>query len=511
MASTAAQPAQETKKRSKTVKSETLPKIVVPDTNVLMHDPTSLVRFEENDIYITSTVLEELDNNKKGPTDVARNSREVSRFIEALIQYMEKKYPRWKLEDGLPLEHAKGGKKGLGRLFVQTEDEAIAATTRLSELERAVPDNHIIAAARILKEKRSDKYAEVVLVTKDINVRIKARSRGLKAEDYTNDLVAADSDEGIYTGMAELPAAVWDEMLQLKPPDAEGDTALYQIDHPRGTPLYINQLVTTVGDAMHPSIVVDVDGGKVTVRHCVDYERKIVSGISARNLEQSFLLNLLMDNDVHLVSILGDAGAGKTLLTIAAALAMKNEGLYSGIIMTRVTVPVGEDIGFLPGTEEDKMGAWMGALDDNLEVIAEALATETDPTKRLKKKLETAHSSDEVTSSAQAAKLRKEIQIKAMNFWRGRTFLRKVVIIDEAQNLTPKQMKTLITRAGPGTKIVCLGNLGQIDTPYLTETSSGLSYLIDRFRGGKGWIHFGHVTLPKVERSPLAEYAVEVL
>jgi PhoH-like ATPase len=497
--------------QSTAVQTSPKPKIIVLDTNVLMHDPTSLVRFEENDIFIPSVVLEELDNNKKGPTDVSRNSREVSRFIEALIQHMEKKYPEWKFSDGLPLQHGKGGKKGLGSLYIQTDVQATNARGRLTELERSIPDNHIIASARDLKETGSQRYSEVVLVTKDINVRIKARSRGLKAEDYTNDLVATDSDEGIYTGMMELPTSAFDEKLQLRAPDADGDTARYQIDMPHGIPLYLNQLVTTAGAVEHPSIVVGVENGKVVIKHCTDYRRKFVSGIAARNLEQSFLMNLLMDDNIHLVSILGDAGAGKTLLTIASSLAMKDAGLYSGIIMTRVTVPVGEDIGFLPGTEEDKMGAWMGALDDNLEVIAEALASETDPAKRLKSKFNGTHTTDEMTCGIHLIKLRKEIQIKAMNFWRGRTFLRKVVIIDEAQNLTPKQVKTLITRAGPGTKIVCLGNLGQIDTPYLTETSSGLAYLIERFKGSGGWAHFAHVTLPKVERSPLAEYAVEVL
>lgn len=492
-----------------TVQTSPKPKIYVLDTNVLMHDPTSLVRFEDNDIFIPSMVLEELDNNKKGPTDVSRNSREVSRFIEALIQHMEKKCPEWELTDGLPLEHGKGGKKGLGSLYIQTDVQASTAGSRLTEFERSIPDNHIIAAARDLKETGGQRYADAVLVTKDINVRIKARSRGLKAEDYTNDLVATDSDEGIYTGMTELPEVAFDTMVLIQPPDEHGDTALRQIDQPSGTPLFINQLVTTPSGGA--SVVVGIEGGKVILKHCKDYRRRFVSGIAARNLEQSFLMNLLMDDQIHLVSILGDAGAGKTLLTIASSLAMKEAGLYNGIIMTRVTVPVGEDIGFLPGTEEDKMGAWMGALDDNLEVIAEALASEPDPAKRLKSKFSGTHTADEVSSGLQLAKLRKEIQIKAMNFWRGRTFLRKIVIIDEAQNLTPKQVKTLVTRAGPGTKIVCLGNLGQIDTPYLTETSSGLAYLIERFKGSGGWAHFAHVTLPKVERSPLAEYAVEVL
>ncbi len=498
-------------KKEPAAKARNTLKMFVFDTNVLMHDPTSLLRFKEHDIFIPSTVLEELDNNKKGSTDVARNSRETTRFIEALIQFMEKKHANWKLEQGLPLEHAAGGVKGMGRLFIQTEQEVFEAATRLSEYERSVPDNHIIAAARMLKEKRNDRYVEVILVTKDINVRIKARSRGLNAEDYTNDLVETDSDKGIYTGMTELPASAWASLSQVQPPHGEVNSARYEIAQPRNTPLFLNQLITANGVGPSPSIVVGLADGKIAFKHCMNYERQIVSGINTRNLEQLFLMNLLMDENIHLVSILGGAGTGKTLLTIAAALALKGAGMYTGIIMTRAPIPVGEDIGYLPGTEEDKIGAWMGALDDNLEVIAEALGTENDPAKRLKNKFGGANTTDEVSNLFLVSKLRKEISIKAMNFWRGRTFLRKFVIIDEAQNLTPKQMKTLVTRAGPGTKIICLGNLGQIDTPYLTETSSGLAYLVDRFKGDSGWSHFGHVTLSRVERSPLAEYAVKVL
>jgi PhoH-like ATPase len=217
-----------------------------------------------------------------------------------------------------------------------------------------------------------------------------------------------------------------------------------------------------------------------------------VWGINARNKEQNFALNLLMDPNVDFVTLLGQAGTGKTLLTLAAALQQTLDlKQYSEIIMTRVTVSVGEDIGFLPGTEEEKMNPWMGALEDNLDVLNKSDETAGDWGRAATQDL-----------------IKSRIKVKSLNFMRGRTFLKKFLIIDEAQNLTPKQMKTLITRAGPGTKVVCLGNIAQIDTPYLTEGSSGLTFVVDRF---KGWHHNGHVTLQRGERSRLADYAAEAL
>jgi PhoH-like ATPase len=218
-----------------------------------------------------------------------------------------------------------------------------------------------------------------------------------------------------------------------------------------------------------------------------------VWGINARNREQNYALNLLMDPEIDFVTLLGHAGTGKTLLTLAAALTQTlEEKRYVEIIMTRVTVPVGEDIGFLPGTEEEKMGPWMGALEDNLDVLNPSEHQERGAWGR----------------AATHDLVRSRIRIKSLNFMRGRTFLKKFIIIDEAQNLTPHQMKTLVTRAGPGSKVVCLGNIAQIDTPYLTETTSGLTYVVDRF---KHWEHSGHITLQRGERSRLADYATEVL
>ncbi|MBS1172258.1 MAG: PhoH family protein, partial [Proteobacteria bacterium] len=222
------------------------------------------------------------------------------------------------------------------------------------------------------------------------------------------------------------------------------------------------------------------------------HQKNAVWGITARNREQGFALNLLMNPDIDFVTLLGQAGTGKTLLTLAAGLTQTLEAkLYSEIIFTRVTVPVGEDIGFLPGTEEEKMTPWMGALEDNLDVLNG-----------------TSEEGGEWGRAATRDLIRSRIKIKSLNFMRGRTFIQKFLVIDEAQNLTPKQMKTLVTRAGPGTKVVCLGNIAQIDTPYLTEGSSGLTYVVDRF---KGWQHSGHVTLQRGERSRLADHAAEVL
>ncbi|MFP5405415.1 MAG: PhoH family protein, partial [Gammaproteobacteria bacterium] len=240
--------------------------------------------------------------------------------------------------------------------------------------------------------------------------------------------------------------------------------------------------------------VAKVTDSKVTLQIVDDYRHSqhAVWGITARNREQNFALNLLMNPEVDFVTLLGQAGTGKTLLALASGLVQVLESKrYTEIIMTRATVPVGEDIGFLPGTEEEKMGPWMGALDDNLEVLGK-----------------TDNGAGEWGRAATNELIRSRIKIKSMNFMRGRTFINKFLIIDEAQNLTPKQMKTLITRAGPGTKVVCLGNIAQIDTPYLTEGSSGLTYVVDRF---KGWAHAGHVTLQRGERSRLADFAADAL
>lgn len=275
---------------------------------------------------------------------------------------------------------------------------------------------------------------------------------------------------------------------------------MYRVKGPLCPDLLINEFVYKEAGAKQDkpfhALVRERAGKTAVLETLVDYShhKNSVWGILARNREQNFALNLLMNAEVDFITLLGQAGTGKTLLTLAAGLTQVLETkLYSEIIMTRVTVPVGEDIGFLPGTEEEKMTPWMGALEDNLDVL---------------NKTDDPNGSGEWGRAATMDLIRSRIKVKSLNFMRGRTFLNKFLIIDEAQNLTPKQMKTLITRAGPGTKVVCLGNIAQIDTPYLTEGSSGLTYVVDRF---KGWPHSGHVTLQRGERSRLADHAAEVL
>ena len=354
-------------------------------------------------------------------------------------------------------------------------------------------DNQILGVVKALVEQNSER--SVVLVSKDINMRIKARALGLPAEDYFNDKTLDDGDL-LYTGTLQLPADFWDKHAKTVESWQQGGLTYYRIGGDVVGSLLINEFVylESPGAPALYAKVIEITGKTAVLRTLKDYthQKNAIWGIVARNRDQNFAFNLLMDPECDFITLTGTAGSGKTLMSLASGLAqVMDDRRYTEIIVTRVTVPVGEDIGFLPGTEEEKMGPWMGALDDNLEVLSK-----------------TDSGAGEWGRAATNDLVRSKIKIKSLNFMRGRTFLNKFVIIDEAQNLTPKQMKTLITRAGPGTKIVCLGNLAQIDTPYLTEGSSGLTYAVDRF---KGWAHSGHVTLARGERSRLADFASEVL
>jgi PhoH-like ATPase len=461
-------------------------KLFILDTNVLMHDPTSLFRFEEHDIFVPMMTLEELDNNKKGMSEVARNARQASRLLDEIVSAGEAD-----IKQGIALA---GPSRELasGRLFLQTE--AINGVIPAS-LPTAKADNQIIAVAIHLSEKFAKR--PVILVTKDINMRIKARALGLDAQDYFNDKVLEDTDL-LYTGTLELPADFWDSHGKDMQSWKQDSRAFYRIQGPLCPDLLINEFVWQEGAQPLYAWVREANGKSAVLETLTDYghHRNAVWGITAKNREQNFALNLLMNPDIDFVTLLGQAGTGKTLLTLAASLTQVLEiKRYTEIIITRVTIPVGEDIGFLPGTEEEKMTPWMGALEDNLDV--------------LNRPAEDAQGGvGDWGRAATMDLIRNRIKIKSLNFMRGRTFLNKFLIIDEAQNLTPKQMKTLITRAGPGTKVVCLGNIAQIDTPYLTEGSSGLTYVVDRF---KGWPHSGHITLQRGERSRLADHAAEVL
>jgi PhoH-like ATPase len=463
-------------------------KLFVLDTNVLMHDPMSLFRFEEHDIYLPMITLEELDDHKKGMSEVARNARQVSRDLDALAASLSLSESA-DMADGLPLAHT-GHKDAGGKLFFQT---TLVNVSLPAGLPQGKADNQILGVVQALREQNPKR--EVVLVSKDINMRIKARALGLPAEDYFNDKTLDDGDL-LYTGVLTLPGDFWELHGKTMESWNQAGLTYYRISGPLVPSLLINQFVYLEAPGAAPlyAKVTEITGKTAVLRTLREYthQKNAVWGVTARNREQNFALNLLMDPECDFITLTGTAGTGKTLMTLAAGLSqVMDDRRYTEIIVTRVTVPVGEDIGFLPGTEEEKMGPWMGALDDNLEVLSK-----------------TDGGAGEWGRAATNDLVRSKIKIKSLNFMRGRTFLNKFVIIDEAQNLTPKQMKTLITRAGPGTKIVCLGNLAQIDTPYLTEGSSGLTYAVDRF---KGWPHSGHIMLARGERSRLADFASEVL
>ncbi len=463
-------------------------KLFVLDTNVLLHDPSSLFKFTENNVYLPMMVLEELDNHKKGLSEVARNARSISRTLDELLA------AKPNITNGIPL-NITGHVEATGTLFFQTQELLVP---EIKGFVNTKADNYILGVVRALQVMHT--HTQVILVSKDINMRIKANALNIPAEEYYSDHVVDDLDL-LYSGYMELPNNFWSKhsknMESWQNPKT--GTTYYRLQGPLVSEFYLNQMVYL--DPQDGSIPfyaqvmeLDIGGKSVLLQTLTDYthNKNNIWGITARNKEQNFALNLLMNPNIDFVTLLGQAGTGKTLLALAAAIEQVVEHkIYNQIIVTRATVPLGEDIGFLPGTEEEKMQPWMGALDDNLEVLQQ-----------------NDNSSGEWGKATNLELIRNKIKIKSMSFMRGRTFVNKFLIIDEAQNLTPKQMKALITRAGANTKIVCMGNIAQIDTPYLTEGSSGLTYVVDRF---KGWIHGGHITLARGERSRLAEHAGDVL
>ncbi len=462
-------------------------RLYVLDTNVLMHDPASLFRFDEHNIFLPMVVLEELDDGKKGMSEVSQNVRQVSRFLDQIVGST----PVEEIKKGLalvPRQHTDSSLGSGGKLFFQTEpmDQSLP-----DSLPGNKADNTIIGTALALQE--SMPGTAIILVSKDINLRIKAAVVGITAEDYFNDRVLEDVDL-LFSGYDTLPADFWEKNSREMESWQEEGRTFYRLSGPNVQKWAPNECLSLEGEEQpFEAIVRSLSDNEAIIETLTDHtsQRHNVWGIAARNREQNYALNLLMDPDIDFVSLVGPAGTGKTLLTLAAALAQTlEEKTYTEIIMTRVTIPVGEDIGFLPGTEEEKMTPWMGALMDNLEVL-----TKTD-------------SGGDWGRAVTNDLVQNRIKIRSLNFMRGRTFLNRFIILDEAQNLTAKQMKTLVTRAGPGTKVVCLGNIAQIDTPYLTETTSGLTYVVDRF---KHWEHSGHITLTRGERSRLTDFASQAL
>lgn len=461
----------------KKVAKSALSKLYILDTSVLMHDPTCLIRFAEHDLMIPFVTLEELDNNKIGTADKNRNARSAIRMIEQVVEGATAA----DYAGGFPLSIIAG--KDAGRLFVRAD----AAANLLAKFDEKF-DNRFLALLEELRTEQPEK--QIALVSKDINLRIKAKVLGFTAEDYKSDRVLEDSDL-LWRGYREVGENFIEDHLCPKTGSAwtEEGFAHYILKQPKELLLDNEFLVFPDGTLFQ---AYETTPKAVKIRMRVNHIHTPIWGVRGRNEEQSMALNLLMDPTIDFVTLLGPAGTGKTMLTLAAGLEQVLEGKTVGeIIFTRATVSLGDEIGFLPGSEEEKMLPWLGAMEDNLDVLTGNGAGGSD--------WKHAATRDLIMS---------KIKVKSISFMRGRTFHSKFVIIDEAQNLTAKQMKALITRAGDGTKIVCLGNLSQIDTPYLSESNSGLAYAAERF---KGWAHYGHIILEKGERSRLANYANDVL
>lgn len=459
-------------------------RLFVLDTNVLIHDPSALFRFKEHNVFLPMIVLEELDAAKRGASEAARSARQVSRFLEEIIG----EHGGAAIEAGLELPavlRQQDMPSASGRLFLQSDIIEPKLARPILPGSGSSADNAILNVALGLAEAHAQ--GTPTLVSKDINLRIKAQIVGLQVEDYYNDKTLDDIDL-LYTGLHELDESFWARFVATDRESSVASKKNLKISSDELNDVYPNEGIFSARSG-HEYIARKIDGGEIQLDQAIDFraERAAVWGISARNSEQNFALNLLMDPSIEFVSLLGVAGSGKTLLALAAGLAQCMERqTYREIIMTRETISVGEDIGFLPGSEEEKMTPWMGALLDNLEVLADT------------------SEGGSWGRSTSAEMIQSRIKIRSLSFMRGRTFQQRYIIIDEAQNLTAKQMRTLITRAGSGTKIVCLGNIAQIDTPYLSETTSGLTFVVDRFRR---WEHSGHITLVRGERSRLADFA----
>jgi len=452
--------------------NDTQRKIYVLDTNVLIHDPHALSRFDEHDVILPIVVLEEMDKVKRGFDELARNVREASRQLELLSEGTTD------LKKGCPLP-------GGGCLFFELNHRALEILPE--SLAHGSGDNRIIAVTMSLQKEHEDR--EVILVSKDINMRIKARALGLVTEDYRSDKVDDDM-EILPLGYVELDEQTWGSMAADMEVSDGPEGTHYRIRWPEGVfEPSINGFVVLPGDKgqVLRCTAIEEDGYmQLHDVHSFRSERNAIWGIQAKNSEQNMAMNLLMDPEVDMVTLLGKAGSGKTLLALACGLHQTLDlNLYDRIIITRATVPMGQDIGFLPGTEKEKLEPWMGAVSDNLTLLL----------------------GDEFEGLGNSLAQYK-MEISSLSYARGRTYMRTWLLVDEAQNLSPHQMKTLITRIGEGSKIIILGNNAQIDTPYLTAYTNGLSMAATRFAS---WAYSGHVTLKASERSRLAAYAAEVM
>ncbi|WP_341707402.1 PhoH family protein [Halopseudomonas sp.] len=444
----------------------------VLDTNVLIHDPNALLNFEEHHVIIPMTVLEELDKLKSGKSSTAADCRQAIRLIDKTLGDA----PPDQVEQGVPIERGKLGPNGT--LAILMDKAPIPAHCLPNDLN----DNKIINQLCQLQSQHSD--GRIVLVSKDINMRLKARACGIDAEDYHTDQLLDDISL-LARGYHEIEGSFWERVAKVETRQLTGQT-VHEVQLTDNLPaLHINDFI--IDDQGFIGWVKGIDGGKLTIRdlHQEPMLHQECWGLRPRDIFQALAMYALMDPDIHLVNLTGAAGSGKTILALAAAIEQTMvTKTYRRIIATRSTQGLDEDIGFLPGTEKEKMEPWLGAITDNLEAL---------------------HMDDESThGSVEYILDRVPLQFKSLNYIRGRSFQQSFILIDESQNLTPHQIKTIITRAGNGSKVICLGNLAQIDTPYLNATSSGLTYLTECF---KDFPHGVHIHLQGVPRSALAEYA----
>ncbi|WP_110969709.1 PhoH family protein [Pseudomonas huaxiensis] len=452
--------------------SSNQPILYVLDTNVLIHDPNALLNFEEHHVAIPMTVLEELDKLKTGKHTIAAECRQAIRLID---QTLGDANPE-DVEQGVSIQRGKGGPKGFLSILM----------TPRAEPHRLLPehlnDNIIINQVLELRSRRKDR--DVVLVTKDINMRLKARACGIAAEDYSTDQLVDDVSL-LSKGYHSVTGSFWDRVSKV------------ETRQERGRTWHRVQLIDNLPAVHVNEFIIDEQGFVGWIKGIKDSELLLLDlhqepllhqeawGLKPRDIHQALALFALLDPDIHLVNLTGAAGSGKTILALAAAIEQTMVSKrYRRIIATRSVQGLDQEIGFLPGTEAEKMEPWLGAITDNLEAL---------------------HMDDENThGSVEYILERVPLQFKSLNYIRGRSFQQSLILIDECQNLTPHQMKTIITRAGTGSKVICLGNLAQIDTPYLSATSSGLTYLTERFKDFPNGVH---ITLQGVPRSVLAEYA----
>ncbi|EFH73030.1 conserved hypothetical protein [Vibrio cholerae RC385] len=452
-------------------------KLFVLDTNILLHEPLAIYSFKEHDVVIPMTVLEELDRIKDSKRDVARDARVAIRALEHLFHDATPE----EITEGIPLSKQEGATGTISILADYELDETVKAFTDKEG------DNRILNAVLYLQAQRTPRA--VVLVTKDINMRLRAKGAGvLYVEDYRTDQLI-DDIQYLTKGFQTRPGSFWDSVEDVASYTLGGKT-FHKLDRAPFDPTFLNQYVIDE-DSDFAARVETIDGDKLTLRD-LSRERMMhrkAWGITPKNIYQGMALDALLDPDIDLVILTGAAGSGKTLLAMAAALEQTVEHkMFDKIIVTRNTPDIGESIGFLPGTEEEKMMPWLASVTDTLEAL---------------------HKNDHCTDGSLKYICDKaNIQFKSINFMRGRSIQNAFVLLDECQNLTASQIKTIITRCGEGTKIVCSGNLAQIDSHYLTPVTSGLTYMVERFKNFEG---SANIHLNGVVRSRLAEFAEENL